>query len=436
MNATDSVIFWFRRDLRLDDNTALYQAMASGSKVQAVFIFDSDILGKLPDKDDARVTFIFDNLRLIDEQLRQVGASLSVYHGSVLEVWADILTAFGPVGVYYNHDYEPEAIRRDEAVNAFLRHSRVNVSSYQDQVIFEKSAIIKNDGTPYTVYTPYKRRWLEQLTEQAIHTHGITLREGAFLAADSPFPSLDELGFSRTKQPVPTAHYEAVIRGYGNTRDIPALENGTTLLGIHLRFGTVSIRKLVQAAVKMEADVWLSELIWREFFMMILWHFPHTVNQAFRPAYDHIEWRNDEAEFQAWCDGQTGYPIVDAGMRQLKETGFMHNRVRMITASFLCKHLLIDWRWGEAYFARKLLDYELSSNIGNWQWVAGCGTDAAPYFRVFSPELQTKRFDPKHEYIKRWVLEYADPFTYVNPIVDHKQARERALAVYKRAVGA
>ncbi|MEH6305098.1 deoxyribodipyrimidine photo-lyase [Olivibacter sp. CPCC 100613] len=427
-------IFWFRRDLRLRDNHALYEALRSGHHVQPVFIFDRTILSKLEDKDDARVSFIHQELSSIHLRLGQQQAAIAFYHDEPLKAWKEIVKTFNPIAVYFNHDYEPYARKRDKEIRDFLKQGQVAVYSFKDQVIFEKEDILKNNDEAYTVFTPYKNCWLAQLASSVLKNYPSEDHLQSLSTCQQTMPSLQDLGFTATKQPFPSKRYKKVIADYHDTRDNPSDEQGTSRLSVHLRFGTVSIRTLVQEARKAKEKTWLNELIWREFYMMILWHFPQTVGKAFKPAYDRIQWQNKETEFDAWCQGKTGYPLVDAGMRQLNETGFMHNRVRMVAASFLCKHLLIDWRWGEAYFARKLQDYEQSSNIGNWQWAAGSGNDAAPYFRIFNPELQLKKFDPKLVYARRWIPELDDPFKYPSPIVEHKKARERALEVYKNAL--
>ncbi|MGJ1387876.1 cryptochrome/photolyase family protein [Sphingobacterium spiritivorum] len=431
MSAVPTVIFWFRRDLRLQDNHALFRALSSEAAVQPVFIFDSTILTRLDDPADARVTFIYQQLQLLQEQLKPYGSSIRTYYGEPATVWEEIYEEYTPTAVCVNSDYEPAAITRDLLVRGILQQYKVDFNTFKDQVIFEKAEIVKNDGLPYTVYTPYKNKWLTTLEEQLplpSYTSENLLKN--LRQASYALPSLQDLGFSLSTIPFPEKTFFTGIADYADTRDIPGLENGTSHLGIHLRFGTISIRKLVTHAYSSPEKTYLHELIWREFFMMCLWHFPHTVNHAYYSKYDHIRWENNVAHFEAWCNGQTGYPLVDAGMRELNTTGFMHNRVRMLTASFLCKHLLIDWRWGEAYFAQKLLDYDQSANIGNWQWAAGCGMDAAPYFRIFNPTLQTKKFDPQFVYIKKWVPEFQD-FSYPPPIVEHAWARDRALARYK-----
>ena len=427
-------VFWFRRDLRLEDNAGLYHALKSGLPVLPVFIFDKDILEKLEDKDDSRITFIYQELENLNDELKKLGSSLLVKHNLPESAWQEIMTDFDVKNVYTNHDYEPYARKRDSNLLEFFNSKKIGFHSFKDQVIFEKSEIVKDDKKPYTVFSPYKRKWLEKLGDFYLKSNPTEKYFNNFHQYQShKLPTLQSIGFEKSEVSFPDKEYINIISNYKNTRDFPSI-SGTSRISVHLRFGTVSIRELVRNANKSLEKTWLNELIWRDFYAMILWHFPSTVDQAFKPQYDQIKWRNNPQEFKAWCEGKTGYPIVDAGMRQLNSIGFMHNRVRMITASFLSKHLLIDWRWGEAYFARKLLDYEQASNIGGWQWAAGSGNDAAPYFRVFSPELQTKKFDPKLEYIKKWIPEFNDPFKYPQPIVDHKFARERVLAAFKEAL--
>lgn len=427
-------VFWFRRDLRVEDNAGLYHALKQQQPVVPVFIFDTNILDQLDNKEDRRVEFIHAALENLQQQLVKRGASLEVYHGTPVNVFKQLLSTYTIGKVFTNHDYEPYAITRDQAVRKLLQDNGVIFDTYKDQVIFEKSEVVKDDGKPYTVFTPYSKRWLATLEEHYIASHPVEKHLGNFFQqAAQALPSLHSIGFKASGLPFPPAvPDDDTLRDYERQRDFPALE-GTSRISVHLRFGTISIRSLVRRAVAL-SPVYLTELIWREFYQMILWHFPQVgQGKAFRPEYDLIEWRHNENEFERWCKGTTGYPIVDAGMRELSATGFMHNRVRMITASFLAKHLLIDWRWGEAWFAEKLLDYELASNNGNWQWAAGTGSDAAPYFRIFNPTLQTKKFDPKLEYIKRWVPEL-DSFDYPQPIVEHEFARQRCLEAYSKAL--
>ncbi len=429
---TAIAIHWFRRDLRLDDNHALYRALRCGLPVLPIFIFDSTILDKLTDKHDARVTFIYDALKAIDEELQYYGSSVKLYYGKPSQVWEKILTEYSVKAVFFNRDYEPYAISRDTMIENSLRGKGVDVWHYKDQVIFEHNEITKDNGLAYTVYTPYSKKWRNTLSEDNIQPFECKIYYQQFLKESHIFPNIETFGFLRSDRALPRLTVDAAqIQRYHTTRDLPAMDD-TTRLGVHLRFGTISIRFLLALALQTN-DVFVKELQWREFFMQILWHFPHVVHNAFRPEYDAIQWRNNEQDFMAWKQGITGYPLVDAGMRQLNKTGFMHNRVRMVTASFLCKHLLIDWRKGEQYFAEKLLDFELSANNGNWQWAAGTGCDAAPYFRVFNPTMQQEKFDPDFQYCKQWISEFGTG-SYPTPIVEHSFARERALHTYKAAL--
>ncbi|ESU26663.1 deoxyribodipyrimidine photolyase-class I [Flavobacterium limnosediminis JC2902] len=426
-------IFWFRRDLRLDDNTALFHALNSNEKVLPIFIFDENILSQLP-KDDARITFIHKQLEKIQKQLKVIGKSLAIFHGTPEDVFKKLISENKITTVFTNHDYEPYARKRDKAMNELFKEHAVEFKTCKDQVLFEKSEVVKDNGSPYVVYTPYSKKWKENFRKmKLVHYPSETLLE-KITAHSYPFLSLKDIGFEKSPiEPKPFDISKQLIANYEETRNFPAI-SGTSLLGVYLRFGTISIRKLISLAKESRNETFLNELIWREFFMQILWHFPHTVNRSFREKYYAIQWSNDETLFQKWCEGKTGYPFVDAGMRELNATGHMHNRVRMIVASFLCKHLLIDWRWGETYFAQKLLDYEQSSNVGNWQWAAGSGVDAAPYFRIFNPTEQIKKFDKDLKYIKKWIPEL-ETSKYPKPIVDHKEAREKCLRIYKEAVG-
>lgn len=426
-------IHWFRRDLRLDDNNALFQALSSNINILSLFIFDKTILSELDDKADARVTFIADTVAELSNQLRKMGSDIIVRYGEPKAIWADLLNEYTIKAVYTNHDFEPYAIKRDLDVSEFFSQNQIPFYTFKDQVIFEKDEVLKDDGKPYTVYTPYSRKWKSLLAEKDLNPYPVEKYYSSFYRT-SALPQIDlaDLGFQRSIIPIPSPKINLdIVQHYHTTRDFPAI-NGTTRLSVHLRFGTISIRKLA-AATQQVNEKYFNELIWREFYQMILSQFPHVVTNAFKPAYDRIVWRNNENEFKAWCEGKTGYPIVDAGMRELNTTGFMHNRVRMIVSSFLTKHLLIDWRWGEAYFAKKLLDFDLASNNGGWQWAAGCGVDAAPYFRIFNPYLQTIKFDPSLAYIQKWVPELNE-LTYLKPIIDHAIARERVLKVYKAAL--
>jgi deoxyribodipyrimidine photo-lyase len=425
----DTTLFWFRRDLRLTDNAGLYFALKECTHVVPVFIFDTQILDQLEDRRDARIEFILESLQLLRDNIENHGGSLIVLFGDPVQLFRQMAAKV----VYTNRDYEPYAKLRDDTVSAILASRGGELKCYKDQVIFDQSEVTKPDGKPYTVFTPYSKVWRANLTP--FHTRSYPTEKYAdrFLRHPrAPFPTLEQIGFLPAGQEFPPRHVpRATIATYDETRNIPAIR-GTTRLSIHLRFGTVSIRSLVRIALT-ENQAWLNELIWRDFYHMILFHYPQVETQAFKPAYDRIIWRNNESEFAAWCEGRTGYPLVDAGMRELNETGFMHNRLRMITASFLTKHLLIDWRWGERYFAMKLLDYDMAANNGGWQWAAGTGCDAAPYFRIFNPLLQQQKFDPNMEYVMHWVPEFQSS-DYPRPIVDHVTARERVLRVYREGL--
>ncbi|QCW99732.1 deoxyribodipyrimidine photo-lyase [Aggregatimonas sangjinii] len=429
-------IFWFRRDLRLDDNVGFLASLKGDSPVLPIFIFDKEILDDLP-KDDARVTFIHDTLQSMRGQLQEeYDSSLALYYGTPESIFSDLLKEYSVQAVYTNRDYEPYAKKRDEKISKLLKDADVEFLTFKDQVIFEKKEVVKDDGDPYVVYTPYKNKWKGAFNpdEHLVIHYTSQYLENLIEHSHLPNLSLSDMGFETASIKVPDYTVTpTLIENYEDTRNFPAKENGTSRLGPHLRFGTASVRKMMKKAISEQNEVFWSELIWREFFMQILWHFPRTRNEAFRSKYDRIEWRNNEDEFEKWKNGQTGYALVDAGMRELNATGYMHNRVRMLVASFLCKHLLIDWRWGEAYFAEKLLDYEMSSNVGNWQWAAGSGVDAAPYFRIFNPMTQVDKFDKQKEYINKWVPELQE-LSYPDKMVDHKEARERCLKTYKDAV--
>lgn len=436
MSKQKVTIFWFRRDLRLDDNVGFYNALKTETPVVPIFIFDKEILNKLPE-DDARVTFIFDTLQQMRDTLQEShDSSLAMYYSTPEKVFKELIDNYEIATVITNRDYEPYAKERDTAIEKLLSKSNISFETFKDQVIFEKDEVVKNDGDPYVVYTPYKNKWKERFDQDRDLEMRYTLQDLDNLITNTRLPNvtLSDMGFKKASIKVPDYKVTpTLINNYEDTRNYPAIENGTSRLGPHLRFGTVSVRKMMRKAIAEENEIFWSELIWREFFMQILYHFPYTKDKAFRAKYDRIDWRNNEKEFDKWKNGQTGYAFVDAGMRELNTTGFMHNRVRMLVASFLCKHLLIDWRWGEAYFAQKLLDYDMSSNVGNWQWAAGSGVDAAPYFRIFNPMTQIDKFDKQKEYINTWVPELQE-LSYPDKIVDHKVARERCLKVYKEAV--
>ena len=420
-------VFWFRRDLRLDDNRGLFESLNSPFPVLPVFIFDSEITDEL-DKDDARITFIYDSLNKMSIQLGVRSSSIYCTKGDPIAVWRDLLNKYNVKSVYANEDYEPYAIKRDQEVAQLLHQKDIQFNLFKDQVIFAKGEVLKGDKTPYTVFTPYKNKWLELFATESLQDY-TSHSNSNFLKGEIPFPEISDLGFTRSS--IKVLNYKLdQLDDYETARNFPA-KNQTSYLSPHLRFGTVSVRKVILNII--DNKTFVSELIWREFFMQILYHFPKVVGNNFKRKYDGVQWRNNPQEFETWKNGQTGYPIVDAGMRELNTTGYMHNRVRMVVAGFLCKHLLIDWRWGEAYFAKQLLDFELSSNNGNWQWSAGTGCDSAPYFRIFNPTEQVKKFDAERTYLKKWIPEL-DTFDYPAPMVDHKVARARALEAYKKGL--
>lgn len=425
-------IFWFRRDLRLNDNHGLFKALSSGRDVLPVFIFDNNILDELPAA-DRRVNFIYDRILQINALLKDIGRQLLIFHGKPEEIFTSLFSKYDVGAIYTNNDYEPYAIRRDEQIKQLALKHNADFYNFKDQVIFEKEEILKQDDTPYKVFTPYSVAWKSRLSQEGLpHWPCENLLE-KLAVVDSVFPPLlSDMGFETVDFQFPANEIApGLLINYEKTRNLPG-DDATSRLGLHFRFGTLSIREAVKAGHE-NSESWLNELIWREFFMQILYHHPRVTSQAFKPIYDHIAWRNNEVEFERWKEGRTGFPMVDAGMRELAQTGFMHNRVRMVVASFLTKHLLIDWRWGEAWFALQLLDYDLSSNNGNWQWAAGSGCDAAPYFRIFNPWEQARKFDPKEEYVKRWIPEY-NTSNYPSQMVEHKEARQRCLNVYSSAL--
>ena len=425
-------LFWFRRDLRIHDNVGLFHALEQSEQVLPVFIFDQSILEKLPKK-DARIELILQALGYINDAMKGNQCTVGMYHGVPKAILNDLIDRYPIDRVVTNRDYEPYARERDQEIEALLAARGISFETYKDQVIFEKDEITKDDGKPYVVYTPYSRKWLKAFEENTPQKYPSENLLNKLYPEIQPSLKLEDLGFEPQDHHTPQFRFDStVIDAYEETRNFPALDQ-TSRLGPYLRFGLVSVRDLVLKAANRPNNTFLKELIWREFFMQIMWHFPHTKDRSFKAQYDRIPWRNNEDEFRKWCAGETGYPLVDAGMKQLNQTGFMHNRVRMLVGSFLCKHLLIDWRWGEAYFAEKLLDYEMASNVGNWQWVAGSGVDAAPYFRIFNPTEQIKKFDKQHAYIQKWVPNYQE-LNYPKPVVEHKMARERCLSVYKSAL--
>ncbi len=427
------VLFWHRRDLRIEDNAGLHKALRSNSNVQPIFIFDTTILDELP-KNDQRVLFIYLEIQRLKKEYNALGSDLYVYYGKPIAIFKELIKKENISQVFTNRDYEPYALERDKTIYELLKQHNISFIGAKDHVVFEKDEVLKDDGLPYKVFTPYANKWKSLVTPDTLTPYNIKEhRENLLKSTEvTKLIALKEMGFSdeqRVEFPLRKAD-ENTIKSYHNTRDIPSIK-GTTRMSLHVRFGTISIRSLAKKAYKNEK--YLNELIWRDFYQMIIYHFPHTVSQSFKSQYDAIPWENNEAHFKAWCQGKTGYPIVDAGMRELNETGFMHNRVRMIVASFLTKHLLIDWRWGEAYFAEKLLDFELASNVGGWQWAASSGVDAQPYFRVFNPYSQQEKFDKELKYIIKWVPEYGTK-SYPQPIVEHKSARQKAIDTYKKAL--
>lgn len=427
-------VFWFRRDLRIDDNAGLWKALKSGQPVLPIFIFDRNILDKLEERSDARVSFIHQSITAINSQLKEYGSALHVFYSTPMEVMQDLSQKYEVKSVFLNRDYEPYAKERDQQVYDFWKARGVDVIGAKDHVIFEKDEVVKGDGTPYLVFSPYGRAWRKILKPYHYKSYPTEKYFGKFFRSElGSIPSLEDMGFEKTDIPIPSLQIDSnIIKTYDSTRNFPAKKNGTTRLGIHLRFGTLSVRKLLAHGIHYN-ETFVNELIWRDFYQMALYNFPNSREKAIKPKYDFIRWENNEDHFKAWCKGKTGYPIVDAGMRELNQTGYMHNRVRMIVASFLTKHLLIDWRWGEAYFAQKLLDFDLASNVGGWQWASGSGLDAAPYFRVFNPTAQMEKFDKDLQYIKKWVPEL-ETHLYPQPIVEHKWARERCLERFKEAL--
>ncbi len=426
-------IFWFRRDLRLHDNTGLNAALTHSHPVLPIFIFDTNILEELDDRADARVNFIHQQIILINESLKKQGSGIDVFFGNPTDVFNSIIKKYKIQFVFTNEDYEPYARKRDDEIAQMLSANGIVFNTYKDHVVLSPAEVLKSNKEPYTVFTPYMRAWKNIFLQSPFANYKSIEKRGNFLQfTPDPVPTLEVMNFSSVKlNNIKPRVDNDLIKAYHQTRDYPGI-NGTSKLGVHLRFGTISIRETASLALQ-NSETFLNELIWREFYQMIIYHFPHVVSECFKPAYEKIKWRNNESEFQRWCRGETGYPLVDAGMRELNASGFMHNRVRMVVASFLTKHLLIDWRWGEAYFAKKLLDYELASNNGGWQWAAGCGCDAAPYFRIFNPSIQAKKFDPELKYIRKWIPEL-DSLSYPTPIVEHQFARERCLQVYKQAL--
>ncbi|WP_281614585.1 deoxyribodipyrimidine photo-lyase [Flammeovirga sp. SubArs3] len=429
-------IVWLRRDLRLVDNVALHHALSTSKHVLLVFIFDKNILEDLNDRQDPRVNFIHQQLSGIKEQLEELGSTLYTIYDTPTNAWKKLVSTYDISAVHTNHDYEPYALERDQEINTILAEKQIPFITHKDQCIFEKEEITKDDGSPYVVFTPYSRKWKLRLQEnpEAIQHFDCSLVENYYSCSPEAMISLGDMGFETSSTVIPPLSVDLdIVTNYDQQRDFPSIK-GTTHLGIHLRFGTISVREVLRQSYQLN-EVFMNQIIWRDFYMMILFHFPHVVSNNYNRKYDKVIWENNEEYFEAWKNGKTGYPIVDAAMNELNTTGYMHNRARMIVASFLCKHLMIDWKWGEAYFAEKLLDFDLSANNGSWQWAAGTGTDAQPYFRVFNPESQMKKFDKDLKYIKKWIPNF-DPKNYIEPIVEHKTARLKAIDTYKKALNA
>ena len=427
------VIHWFRRDLRWNDNRALHAALSSGHSVLLLFVFDENILQHLEDKQDARVTFLHNRMSVLQKEAKTMGSDIYVAHGTPHDVLLELIAKLDVRGVYANEDYEPYALWRDGLLMEALSAKNTPLHTFKDHVIKAPGEVVKPDGTPYTVFTPFSKRWHANLTEDDLEASPSEQHLDQLAKwQHKGMPSLQEMGFTPSDVAIPEANVEPqLLKHYAETRDTPSVR-GTSRVSVHLRFGTVSIRNMARQGFA-HSEKWLTELIWRDFYQSVMHAFPHSMKDAFRAKYDRIPWRHDDAHFAAWKEGKTGYPIVDAGMRELNATGFMHNRVRMVVASFFCKHLLLDWRLGERYFAEKLLDFELASNVGGWQWASGSGCDAAPYFRVFNPTSQLQKFDTQMAYVKQWVPEFGTD-AYPEPIVEHKFARQRAIDTYKAAL--
>jgi deoxyribodipyrimidine photo-lyase len=429
-----TALFWHRRDLRIDDNKGLFDALKQNEIVHPIFIFDKSILDKLPNNDQ-RILFIYQEIESLKKSYQNLGSDLWVYYGEPSEIIPKIAQELNCSSVYFNNDYEPYALQRDQEIQVSLNKIKIEFIGKKDHVIFEKNEVLKDDGKPYTIFTPYSRKWKANLKEEDLREYSIEKYSGNLVQKQQgeALITLEEMGFeSKVLHDFPDRIAKnEILKNYHLSRNFPAVK-GTSKLSLHLRFGTISIRKLALIAHE-QNETYLNELIWRDFYQMIIFHFPKSAENSFKAQYDKIIWEKNEVHFDSWCTGKTGYPIVDAGMRELNATGFMHNRVRMVVASFLTKHLLLDWRLGAAYFAEKLLDFELASNTGGWQWAAGCGCDAAPYFRVFNPQAQQEKFDKSFEYIKKWVPEYGTS-SYPEPVIEHKFARERILQRFKSAL--
>jgi deoxyribodipyrimidine photo-lyase len=469
MSGFDRALVWFRRDLRAEDHAALHHALRQARAVHCVFVFDTAILDALGSREDRRVEFIWHAVAELAAAIGALGGGLHVLHGEARALIPSLAARLGVDAVFASHDYEPGAIARDAAVAQTLARDGRRLVTFRDQCIFENAEILTQAGRPFTVFTPYRNAWLRALTPERLQPLPVAPHAGSLARGDgSALPTLEALGFRTTnltqlRLPLGASGARSLLQDfadrmdrYRERRDFPAVR-GPSYLSAHLRFGTVSIRELVALAhgrASEGAQGWLSELIWREFYFQILWHFPHVVERSFKPEFDALAFENREDLFAAWCEARTGYPLVDAAMRQLNTTGYMHNRLRMVTASFLVKHLRVDWRWGERYFAAHLNDFDLAANNGGWQWAASTGCDAQPYFRIFNPITQSEKFDAAGRFIRQYVPELAAvpdryihaPWTipplerqaarfepgrdYPAPVVDHATAREAALRMY------
>ncbi len=437
-------LVWLRRDLRLSDNRALNEAEKSSDEITIVFVFDTNILNRLKSKQDRRLTFIYESLNEISQTLEKKGSQLIVLYGDPKKEIPKLASQLGVNFVFANEDYESYAKSRDFHIKKSLAKQEISFSLHKDQVIFSGDEVLKSDGSPYRVFTPWKKQFHPSVVDEA-KTSLKKMTKKSELKAFSKLKSLKSYGFKKTLSYVQGGEREAQkqlsgfldqLNSYSKNRDYPYLDS-TSRLSVHLRFGTLSIREAIRACKGKRGEgprTWLSELVWREFYFMILDQFPHVEKSSFKPEYQNIQWPGKNNHFKAWCEGRTGFPIVDAGMRQLNKTGFMHNRLRMVTASFLVKDLLVDWQRGEKYFAEKLMDYDLAANNGGWQWCASTGCDAQPYFRIFNPDSQTKKFDSGQEFVRKWVPEAFDTSSgYPGPIVDHRVQREKALSLFKSA---
>lgn len=429
----ETALFWFRRDLRLKDNHGLFQALKSGRPVTCIYIFDTNRLSQL-EKNDARITFIHNTLSDLKKELEEYGSTLDVRFGDPVKIFPHLIRVYNFRQVFANHDYDSYSTELDHKVRNLLMEHSIKFRSFKDHVIFEKNEIIDSKNEPYVTFDPYFKKWKKSITFNKVFNYKSEFYlKNLFNMSPIEFPTINQIGFEKSKIEFNSPSLSlSTIKNYDKTKTFPGIKNGTSRIGIHLRYGTISVRECVNFALS-HNDSWLTELIWRDFYNQILFHFPHIENSSFKKSYDKIKWENNEELFQKWCEGNTGYPLVDAGMRELKNTGYMHSQIRIIVSSFLCKNLRIDWRWGERYFSKHLLDFDLASNIGGWQGAAGSGVESTPYFQVSNPLKQTHSFDPQLTYIKKWVPEFKNP-DYPKPIVDFIESREICFKMYKKAI--